>query len=145
MARNGMVDTAIAEALGVSYSTFKLWVARHPTLKAALTVAKQVADDTIEYSLYRQAQDRYVEEEEIKVVDGQIVKVMVRRCIPANVTATAIWLYNRRRDNYQRNPEPEIEAPSAPADDAIEVTADNVRQYARRFALVLVEGGKKTA
>lgn len=145
MAKLGATNVEIADELGVSEKTFQTWLIRHPKLKEALLIPKEAADNRVELSLFKNANDRWIEEEEIKVLDGQIVRVKVRKFIRGDVTAQLAWLNNRRRDNWQRNPEPEIEAPSAPVDDAIELTPDNARQIARRFALVLVEGGKKTA
>lgn len=142
MARCGMIDSDIADALGVDYRTFKRWVARYPSLKDALVMSKPVADDAVEYSLYRQAQDRYVMEEEAKVIDGQIVKVQVRKFVPANVTATLAWLNNRRRDSWSRNPEPEALPPPVKTPEELDITPENARQMARKVALVLFKGGK---
>lgn len=141
MAENGMTDRAMAQALGVAYSTFREWVGRHPKLREAMAIPKAVANDLVKLSLYNLARGYDVEEEEVKVLDGELVRVRVTRHVPANFSAIAMWLNNRMPEEFRRNPEPLDDAPPpAPGDDAIDITPDNVREIARRFALTLRNG-----
>lgn len=140
MAQNGMTDRAIAEALGVTYTTFRNWVGRHEKLRAALVIPKQTADADVEYSLYQQAKGYDYLEEDIRVFDGQLVKVEVRKHQPPNVTAALAWLNNRKRAEWSRNPEPDY-VPE-PTEEVQKLTPDNIRGLARQVVLLLTQGVK---
>lgn len=142
MAQHGMTDREIARALGVCHRTFKFWLVAHPKLKAAMLIPKEIADARVEASLYQRANGYDVEDEEVKVINGEIVKVTVRRHIPIDTVAALAWLNNRRRDHWSRNPEPYIETPQIEhmADD--DITPANAREAARRVALMMYRGVK---
>lgn len=140
IAQLGGTDRDIAEALSVDYATFRRWCHRWPKLREALVIPKEIADSNVEMSLYKNAMGFYVDEEEVKVLDGELVRVKVRKFIKGETMAQQTWLNNRRRDQWSRNPLPEdLPAPETPVED-MTISQDNVRQIARQFALVLRQG-----
>lgn len=142
LAAIGMIDSQIAEALEVDYATFKRWLSRYDALRKAMAIPKAVADDVMEHSVYRLGQDRWVTEEEIKVIDGKIVRVNVQRFVPGNVTAALAWLNNRRRDTWRRNPDLVEDAAPPEIPQQLDITPENARQMARKVALLVFKGGK---
>jgi hypothetical protein len=139
MAALGAVEEEIADACGVDRRTFQRWGQRYPALREAMKIPRETADDRMELSVFKLGQDRWIEEEEIKIIDGQIIKVTVRKFIKGDATAALAWLNNRRRDQWRRNPEV-YEPLSAPETDETDITAENKREFARRFALVMRQG-----
>ena len=114
-ARDGIKDEDIAKKkIGVSYSTFREWVAKYPALSAALKRGKAPVDTKVENALLNSATGYYVtvkkpkvvktrrqlagkgmiEEEHIEYVDEEIY-------VPPNTTAQIFWLKNRKPDKWR--------------------------------------------
>lgn len=142
MAKAGETDRAISIILGIHYSTFRDWVSKNEKLRAALLRSKAVADARVEMSLYENALGFDYYEEEVKVIEGQIVKVEVRRHAKGETAAQINWLANRT--DWRRNPDTMDMAPTPVVgpDKPIDITPENARQMARKVALVLFKGGK---
>lgn len=140
MGRAGMIDSEVAAHFGVTTRTLLNWKAWHPEFAKALLIGKEVADNRVEQSLYHMALGYEVAAEEIKIINGEVVRVQTTKHIPAQPLAAISWLNNRRRDQWQRNPEPDDAPP--PPEEAIDITPENARQIARRFALTLVKSDK---
>lgn len=140
MAENGMTDRAMAQALGVAYSTFREWMGKHPRLREAIAIPKAVANDLVKLSLYNLARGYDVEEEEVKVLEGELVRVKVTRHVPANFSAIAMWLNNRMPDEFRRNPDLLDEVPATAPVEEHDITPETARADARRVALMLYRG-----
>ena len=118
-ARDGIKDEDIAKKkIGVSYSTFREWVAKFPALSAALKKGKAPVDTKVENALLNSATGYYVtvkkpkvvktrrqlankgmiEEEHIEYVDEEIY-------VAPNVTAQIFWLKNRKPDKWRERRE----------------------------------------
>lgn len=143
MAENGMTDRAMAQALGVSYSTFRVWMGRHPKLREAIAIPKAVANDLVKLSLFTLARGYDYEEEEVKVIEGELVRVRVTRHQPASFSAIAMWLNNRMPEEFRRNTDLMDEAPAlpAPSEDA-DITPESKRDWARRVALMMLQASR---
>lgn len=113
MCELGAINTEIAEAIGVAYSTLCLWISKHPELAEAMQIGKEASDNRVEHSLYMAALGYERDEEELKVVSmgqGEGSKVErhdVRKWYPPNPTAMIFWLKNRRQDKWRNQPEPD--------------------------------------
>lgn len=140
MGAAGFTEAEVAAYFEVTDRTIRNWKAQHPDFADALRIGKEIADNRVEQSLYHMALGYDVAAEEIKVIDGKIVRVQTVKHIPAAPMAAIAWLNNRRRGQWQRNPEPEALPPEAPAD--IDITPQNKRDVARRVMLTLFRGGK---
>ncbi|MEI6100825.1 MAG: hypothetical protein WCP73_03210 [Eubacteriales bacterium] len=118
-ARRGVIDKDIAKKLDVAYSTFRDYAKEHTELKEALRDAKEVADTTVESSLfdtatgftktikkaykvktvkYRPNGTKLKETEEVIYADEEIY-------IEPNPTAQIYWLSNRMPEDWKNKRE----------------------------------------
>lgn len=106
-ARDGHTDKQIFEALGVGHNSFYLAKKAHPELAEALRVNKQIADLTVENSLYMRALGRETEEvtKEVRTdARGKVTTKHIRtvtKYIPPSDTAIIFWLKNRQPDKWR--------------------------------------------
>src|SRR5688572_12611352 len=75
LAAHGMSNDRVAMYLGVAPRTFDDWLARHPKLREAMVIPKEIADGLVVMSLFDLARGYDYYEEEAKVINGEIVKV----------------------------------------------------------------------
>ena len=138
----GATHSEVANILGVSDVTMWRWRMKHPNFNAAIRLKENVANERVEYSYFNQAVGFYVDEEEIKVINGEVVRIPVRRYIPPSEAAARYWLKVKGqgwRDDEMPVPPDE----TAQIIDGIPEESD--RQRARRIAFMLIQGGKKEA
>lgn len=96
----GATDFEICEHFGVTQMTIYRWRAKYPEFDAALKLSKDIADGRIEASLYQKAHGYTFRSEEIKVVDGVVVRVPTVTHVPPDTTAMIFWLKNRQRAHW---------------------------------------------
>lgn len=101
MAKLGATDAELAQALGVAVSTVSLWKVTHKEFSDALSVSKDVANQKVVDSLYKRAMGYSVTEEDIRVIDGQIVKTEFTRHYPPDPTSMIFFLKNRDKANWR--------------------------------------------
>ncbi|MGL5303995.1 MAG: hypothetical protein ACRC9M_10420, partial [Aeromonas sp.] len=77
MALLGATVSQIADAIGVNACTIHDWKARHTDFCMALRSGRQMANANVAARLYQRATGYSYESEEIKVVEGEIVRVPV--------------------------------------------------------------------
>lgn len=89
-AMDGLIDSQIAENMGISYSTFKEWKNKHSAILTVLKISKDVADRQVENALFKAATKE------------------------GNVTAQIFWLKNRKPKKWreQRREQEQQEAPT---------------------------------
>ncbi len=117
-ARNGATNKEIAGILGISEDTFYEYCNKYPEFSESIINEKIEADLNMVGAMYKRGIGYEYVEEHIEYVPGDekdkknsttkvtVVK-KVKKHIPANVSAAAIWLFNRRRSQFLRN-QPEI-------------------------------------
>lgn len=96
----GATDFEITEEFGIDQRTLYKWRARDPQFAAALSLSKDIADSRIEASLYQKAHGYTYRSEDIRVVDGVVVRVPTITHVPPDTTAMIFWLKNRRRAHW---------------------------------------------
>ncbi len=79
-AMDGLIDSQIADNMGISYSTFKEWKNKHSAISAALKISKDIADRQIENALFKAAKE-------------------------GNITAQIFWLKNRKPNEWREKQE----------------------------------------
>jgi len=146
LADMGHTHLEIAQFFEVEDRTFRRWMHKYPELRAALLIPEEQANRQVVLSLYKMAVGYEREEEEIKVVEGKIVRVKVLRYYPPIPSANIFW--NKAKGGLTDNPE--LRDPvKPPADDGpIEPTMrETDKQIARRIAhaFTLIEGDKGKA
>ncbi len=121
--RQGLaLDKIARDKIGIAYETLKKWRMETPALDEALLQSDEYADMAVEGSLLRRAVG-YTYDEETWVADpdtGQMVLAkVVKKHVPADTRAQGMWLYNRKPDTWQSQPQ-------APADDQDIIDVSNV-------------------
>lgn len=108
--REGYTNKMIAERMGVHPNTLLQWTKKSNELRDAIKQGKEVADYMVENALFKAAIG--FEHTETKTyITGQPDKqgnrnVKVEKTVkyfPPNVTAMAMWLNNRKPDQWRRN------------------------------------------
>lgn len=100
-ARDGLVDTQIAENIGIAAGTLYDWKNRFPEIDEALKRGKEVVDRQVENALLKKALG--YEYEEVKQIiekddqgrDRKKVEKVTRHIAP-DTTAQIFWLKNRK-------------------------------------------------
>lgn len=78
--RDGLSYEQIAQNMGISLNSLKLWRKKYPALDAILRQGKEVSDYAVENALYKKA-------------------------INGDVTAQIFWLKNRRPERWRDRPQ----------------------------------------
>lgn len=99
--RAAMTDFEVAQEFGVSHVTINSWIAADPVFGEALQLGRDLADQRVEHALFHRAVGYSFQSEEIKVVDGTVVRVPVIKHVEPNITAQIFWLKNRRADLWR--------------------------------------------
>ena len=123
-ARDGYTDKDIAEKMGISLPTFRLYRLKSPEIDNAVQNSKDIVDYKVESALLKAALGCTVEELKIigEYVNGQLVKTIKEKTTkeqPPNVLACQTWLFNRQRDKWKRNRDNEI---TVEEDQSINIT-----------------------
>lgn len=102
--RDGASDKTICEFLQISYTTLYKWIRRYPEFASAMERGKEVVDRKVENALLKRCLGfEYIEVEEVRK-GGEIVSAKkTKKYTPPDVTACAIWLNNRKPDEWKRN------------------------------------------
>jgi len=101
MCKLGALDHQIADELGISVRTFYAWKAKQVEFAAAIRRGKDVADDIVEDSLFRNATGFEYEVEKVFVQNGEVIRVPVREVKHPDTSAQSLWLRSRRPDVYR--------------------------------------------
>lgn len=107
LARLGATNQEMAEAFGVSLSTFNLWKVQHKPFSDAIKIGKDIADERVVDALYNRAMGYSHPDTDIRVVDGAIVETPMIKHYPPDTTAMIFWLKNRRPQDWRDKQEVE--------------------------------------
>jgi len=94
----GATDQQMADIFQVNRQTINLWKRTRVEFSDALKKGKTEADAKVAYSFYQNCLDRYVEEEEAKVVGGVVEVVKVKKFVRGDKWAQFRWLQTRQRN-----------------------------------------------
>lgn len=119
--REGLTEKSVAKRLGISVSTLEDYKNKHPEFLEALKKNKEVVDYEVEDSLFEKCVGKYVEVEKAfkckeiyydknnkRCEKEKVVVKTVKEFVPADTMAIAIWLNNRRPENWRRNANKEM-------------------------------------
>lgn len=122
--RRGLSVKAIAEdKIGIACATLVNWRRQSPELDKALTITEDLVDGQVEGALLKRALGYdYFEETWAPDPDTgrEVLTRKVKKHVPADVKAIAMWLFNRRGDAW-RSTQPQL-----PADDGDVIDVKNV-------------------
>lgn len=136
LAQHGFLANEIADILNVTRMTFWRWRATVPEVTAALAIGHESANDRVELSVYQMAIGYDREEEEIKVVNGVVERIPVRKYYPPSPAAAAMWTRNKMAWGADI-------APPSPM-ETTEPQQIEVRQIARQVARLFHLAEKET-
>lgn len=113
-ARDGLTEEQIAQNMGISRSTLNDWKKKYQDISDTLKKGKDVADRSVENSLYESAiGKKYTirkpfKVKEVKYKDGKRISekehieyAEEEVVIPPNTTAQIFWLKNRKPDVWK--------------------------------------------
>jgi hypothetical protein len=100
MAILGLTEKEMATILGVCIETFNYWKKAKRGFGSKLEKGKRPANAKVARHFYLNCIDRYVEEEQVVVVDHEIHKVKVKKFQKGNWQAQAKFLALRERALY---------------------------------------------
>lgn len=121
--RNGIAMDEIAKRIGVSPTTLDRWRQESDEMDRALTITEDLVDGMVEGALLKRALGYdYFEETWTRDKDTgrDVLTKKVKKHVPADVKAMAIWLYNRRSGAWRTIQQP------LPPDDTDIVDVRNV-------------------
>lgn len=105
----GATDIELADHFGVTARTIYAWKNANPEFLQALKVGKESTDDRVERSLLERATGYERDDLDIRVIDGRLVKTVIRRWVPPDTTAAIFWLKNRRPAQWRDKTEQQID------------------------------------
>lgn len=145
LAAKGWTRVEIADFLGITYRTFARWCLAHPELEAALAIPETEANKRVVFSLYQMAVGYEREEEEIKVVNGEIVRLKVIRYYPPVPSANIFWNKAKGglRDDLPIDPSGPLDP--NPGDEAPTTEQEPPKQVARRILYLINKGDEENA
>lgn len=99
--RAAYTDYEVGKEFGVTPMTISRWISEDPVFAEALQIGRDLADRRVEQALFHRAVGYTYPSEEIKVVEGAVVRVPVLKHVEPNMTAMVFWLKNRRPDLWR--------------------------------------------
>lgn len=123
----GATDTQLAELFNVSEASITRWKKAHKEFMNALIAGKTKADAKVTVSLYNKATGYERDEEEIKIIDNEIVRVPVKRYYAPDGRSAEYWLNNRQRSVFRAK---HVEDDQPPVIVAVNVTKEEARNIA---------------
>lgn len=113
-ARDGYTFQDIANRIGISISTLRMWRGQYPEINDALKKGREIIDYKVENALLKSALGYKTKEVKVtttmrygKVVET--VKEVTDREQAPNVSAIQCWLYNRLPNKWKKNRDQLIE------------------------------------
>jgi transcriptional regulator with XRE-family HTH domain len=103
MAKNGLTDIKIAEALHISKATLNNWKNKHSDFLDSIKQGKDLVDTLVEGSLLKRALGfEYIETTKTRNEEGKLKTTKkVTKYTPGDVAAQFIWLKNRKPDEWR--------------------------------------------
>lgn len=133
-ARDGYTFQDIANRIGVSISTLRMWRGQYPEINDALKKGREIVDYKVENALLKSALGYKTKEVKVtttmrygKVVET--VKEVTDKEQAPNVSAIQCWLFNRLPDKWKRNRDNLIELNEE--DTKIQVTVTRASQLTK--------------
>lgn len=97
----GSTDKDIANFFDVDESTINNWKIAHPKFFESIKRGKSIADSNVADRLYQRALGFEHDSEEIKVIDGSVVRVNTKKIYAPDPTSAIFWLKNRQPKQWR--------------------------------------------
>ena len=96
----GYTETQIADELGISAATLKIWKKQHPEFADSLRGGTDVVDALVEGAVLKRALGYDYEELVFDRKDDAVWVKKTQKHIPPDVSAATFWLKNRRPEHW---------------------------------------------
>ena len=103
----GATDIDLARFFDVCEATINNWKRDQPEFLESIKRGKHEADANVADRLYQRALGFEHDSEEIKVVEGSIERVPIRKVYPPDPTSIIFWLKNRQPEKWRDKQEVE--------------------------------------
>lgn len=100
LALEGVTEVRMAELWGIHEATLSDWKVSHPEFRQALREGGILANVKVAEHFFLNCLDRWVDDEEIHVWKGEVMRVPIRRFIQGDKWAQARWLAIKDRENW---------------------------------------------
>ena len=100
LAQNGLTDVEMAEQLGVPLRSYQSWRYRYPEFRRCADLQFEGATGRVVRALFQRAVGFWMDEQQIKVINGVVRRIEVRRYYPPDVGAIEWWLKHRDPKNW---------------------------------------------
>lgn len=107
LCERGATHAELADFFEVSISTITQWVLREPEFSSSVKLAKEIADQRVEESLYKRAMGYEHDEVDLRVVGGELVQTPIRKYYPPDAISMIFWLKNRKKNQWRDKQEVE--------------------------------------
>ncbi len=97
----GATDKELADFFDVTEQTINNWKIDFPAFFESIKKGKTLADSNVAERLYQRALGFEHDSEDIKVADGEVIRVPIRKIYPPDPTAAIFWLKNRRPKDWR--------------------------------------------
>ena len=97
----GATDADLANFFDVEPRTIFRWKLEHKDFSAAIKLAKGIADERVERSLFARANGYEHPEMHISNFQGVITETPIRKYYPPDTTACIFWLKNRKQLDWR--------------------------------------------
>lgn len=97
----GATDIEIADFFRVNIATLYRWKNEHAEFCEALKVAKDIADQRVERSLFARANGYEHPEVHVSNYQGVVTLTPLRKIYPPDTTAAIFWLKNRKPEQWR--------------------------------------------
>jgi transposase-like protein len=105
----GATDIDLADFFDVCEATINNWKIDYPEFLESIKKGKIEADSNVADRLYQRALGFEHDSEEIKIVDGEVIRVPIRKVYAPDPTSAIFWLKNRQSDKWRDKTENKIE------------------------------------
>ncbi|QIY92232.1 terminase [Chryseobacterium gallinarum] len=97
----GATDKDLADFFNVCEATINNWKNDYPGFLESIKRGKQIADANVADRLYQRALGFEHDSEEIKVIEGSVERVPVKKVYPPDPTSAIFWLKNRQPERWR--------------------------------------------
>lgn len=106
LCRMGMTDAEMGIVFGVDERTINRWKKQFPQFCQSIKRGKLIADadSLVVEALYQKATGYQHQEDDIRVINGEVVKTAITRHYPPDTIACIFWLKNRRPEQWRDKP-----------------------------------------
>lgn len=101
LTRLGSTDIELADFFEVTEKTINLWKKNKDGFLQSLKEGKRLSDAEVSDKLFKRATGYSHEEDDIRVVSGEIVITPTIKHYPPDTTACIFWLKNRQPDKWR--------------------------------------------